>query len=190
MKDPISRMAEFLAGHVEWVRHKQFADEFLADVDACARVVRGLARGPAEQKYLGPCGAAVVDWGEGCETSDVGTCDGDVYAYRGARVGRCKTCGAEVATSEREAWLDGQVREHNYRDIEIARAYNVNVKTMRTWHARGQLLAHGEDRDGRPLFNVGETLDMFRALAVRRAEDEAKRARRAATKAEESEDAA
>jgi hypothetical protein len=174
--DPIVTLARWLDGHLEWMRHRQEADEFLRDVGECARIVRGLARGPAEQKYLGPCGALLLI--EGVEGP--WPCEGDVYGIRGASRARCRDCGAEVAQEDREAWLDGEVRSHAFRAVHIADAYGVNVNTIRTWHARGLLTAHGEDRDGRPLFNVGEVLDMFRDLAVRRAEGQAKRARRAA----------
>jgi hypothetical protein len=201
MTDPIAKLATWLAGHVEWMRHRQEADEFLSAVDACLRVVRGLARGPSEQKYLGPCGGCCATcgctpgWhvggnaatsGHRCE-GDFGssTCDGDVYAYRGAKVGRCRTCGAEVATSEREAWLDAEVRAHAFRDREIADAYGVNVKTIRTWVTRGHLVPHGHDADGRPLLNVGDVLDLAAADAARRETDRAKRARRRDTKTEE-----
>jgi hypothetical protein len=206
MTDPIAKLATRLAGHVEWMRHRQEADEFLSAVDACLRVVRGLARGPSEQKYLGPCGAEPPHdtlcfdkvghphdnececWCHDLHDPQVmanRTCDGDVYAYRGAKVGRCRTCGAEVATSEREAWLDAEVRAHAFRDREIADAYGVNVKTIRTWVLRGHLVPHGHDADGRPLLNVGDVLDLAAADAARRETDRAKRARRRDTKTEE-----
>ena len=193
--DPIARFATWLGGHVEWMRHRQEADEFLAAVDSCLRVVRSIARGPAEQKYLGPCGADrkhadlcgetvcyeddftlnCTCW---CHTDEPSTCEGDVYAYRGSRVGRCRTCGAEVATGDREAWLDGEVRSHAFRAAQIAEAYGVNANTIRSWAARGQLVPHGHDPEDRPLFNVGEVLDLAAADAARRATEQAKRARR------------
>jgi hypothetical protein len=66
-------------------------------------------------------------------------CVGDVYGYHGAKTGRCKACGAEVATSEREAWLNGEVREHAFEARDIAEAHRLNVKTIRTWANRGAL---------------------------------------------------
>jgi hypothetical protein len=205
MTDPIAKLATWLAGHVEWLRHRQEADEFLSAVDACLRVVRGLARGPSEQKYLGPCGAdccatcgCTPGWHVGgkcrngqrqphrCEGDfDLVECAGDVYAHRGANTGRCKSCGVDHATSEREAWLDAEVRAHAFRDREIADAYGVNVKTIRTWVTRGHLVPHGHDADGRPLLNVGDVLDLAAADAARRETDRAKRARRRDTKTEE-----
>jgi hypothetical protein len=106
------------------------------------------------------------------------TCDGDVYARDGAPVGRCRTCGAEVSTAERRAWLDGEVRARAFRAAEIAQAYDINVNTIRTWAGRDRLTAHGYDRDGRPLYNVGEVLDLAAADAARRETARAERARR------------
>jgi hypothetical protein len=76
-------------------------------------------------------------------------------------------------------------RAHAFRDREIADAYGVNVKTIRTWVTRGHLVPHGHDADGRPLLNVGDVLDLAAADAARRETDRAKRARRRDTKTEE-----
>lgn len=149
MTDPIVAAAEFLAGQIEYARHQVWADEFLTDVEACLRIVRSVARGPAEQRYLGPCGA------ERCPECGIGdhdcieheslsgpyvatvfaTCDGDVYAREGAQRGRCTTCGAEVAADERRAWLDEQVRASDqvYTAKDIGYALSLNAKTIRAW---------------------------------------------------------
>jgi hypothetical protein len=176
MTDPIISLAEFLAGHLEWVRHKPFADEFMADIDACWRVVRSLATGPASQRYLGPCGAFQVDDTESGYEGPA--CPGDIYAREGAQHGACRTCGATVGVDDRRAWLDAEVRSHAFRAVEIAQAYGVNVNTIRSWASRGQLVPHGHDSDERPLFNVGDVLDLAAADAARRATEQAKRARR------------
>lgn len=210
--DYLIRAARYLAAHLEWMRHRPEADEFMTDVDACARVMRGLARGPAEQRYLGPCEAevppSVADGrclegvpaqaedgkvvhsliGEPCRA--YGECEGDVYGHMGGHMGTCRTCGAHVNQDERRAWLDAEVRGWAYRAAEIAEAYGVNVKTIRSWAGRGQLVAHGHDAQERPLYNLGEVLDLAAGDAARREEARATRARRAAAKAAESEEAA
>lgn len=168
--DPIEGIAVKLGNHMEWLRHQRFADEFLTDVEAAARVVRGLARGRAEQRYLGPCGAEGT-WPGGCPAMCAchdgpgrrcdellncttvgcahrgewaGTCEGDVYAIvhsdgTTARSGRCKTCEAEVETSERRVWLDAEVRQYAYRAAQIADAYGLSDDTIRSWASRGKL---------------------------------------------------
>lgn len=210
-------VAEWLAGHTEWIRHRKECEEFLSDVELCHRVVRSLVRGPSEQKFLGPCGAEIVlvgvtivqDGNETYHPTYPATCDGDVYAYRGAKKGRCKACGAEVATSEREAWLDGEVRQRAFTAKDIADAFPINIKTIRSWatprpeirdregkkilqYARPAVLfPHGHDRDGRPMYLLGEVLNLAASAAARRATEQAKRARRAADRqAADSEDAA
>lgn len=178
--DTIPHAARFLAEHLEWFRHREFAGEFLTDVDACLRAVRGIARGSSERRYLGPCGADVVRAdivGDQWE-SELVICDGDVYGWPGATTGTCRTCGAQVDQSERRAWLDDEVRRHAFRASEIAGAYGINVNTIRSWAARGLLLEHGRDRDDRPLYGVGDVLDLAAAAAARREENRARRARR------------
>jgi len=234
--DQIVLWARWLAGHVDWMRKTDDAERFLIEVDECARAMWSVVRGPAEQKYLGPCGAVLSATAMPCpdecscqsgprtalsaacagcwcltachptvQTGAEGEiCDGDVRAYDGAKVGRCRACGAEVATSEREDWLDGEVRQHAFRAAHIADAYDLNVNTIRSWatareelrdregrvtqYARpARLLAHDHDFEGRPRYLVGDVLDLAAAEAARRATEQAKRARRAAVKAAECE---
>jgi hypothetical protein len=202
--DLLVAASEWLQGHLEWLRHRQEVSEALSGIEACARVVRGLARGPREQKYLGPCGAEIcasTHQGRTCtlahdasqgltwHTARDGeswsawvepptrTCEGDVYGPAGGNKGSCRTCGAQVDQAERRAWLDDQVRDKAFRAAHIADAYGINVKTIRSWADRGHLLEHGKDRDERPLYLVGDVLDLAALAAARRAENEARKAR-------------
>ena len=167
-------VAGWLAGHLDWLAHRPEAGEAFADFTACARALRGVVRGPAEQRFIGPCEA----------------CDGDVYVRDGADTGRCKNCGHEVDRADREQWLDEVRREWLFTAKDIADAYGLNVKTIRSWADRGHLIARGADRDGRPLYNVGDVLDLAAGDAARRETMRADRARRAAARAAESEQVA
>lgn len=181
--DPIATSARFLADHVEWMRHRPEADEFLAAIDAASRLMTNLIDGAPPQVYLGPCGEPaqieVTAFSDlpGRVFVDGQPCDGDVYARQHASVGRCRTCSAEVDADARRQWLDDEVRSRTFRAVHIADAYSINVNTIRSWYARGRLTAHGHE-DGKPLFNVGDVLDLAAADAKRRAENEAKKARR------------
>ena len=186
--DPIVTAAHWLVDHLEWMRHRADADEFLTDVDACTRVVRGIARGPVDQRYLGPCGALILpesDEDPSGVVPDTTECPGDVYGPQGGSTGSCRTCGAQVSQDERRAWLDAEVRERAYRASEIEDAYGVRAHTIRMWVARGLIGEHGRDVRGRPLYLLGEVLDFAAAMAKRRAENEAKRMRREAAQAAE-----
>jgi hypothetical protein len=192
-EDPIVVIAERLMQHLEWFRHRAEIDEFLTDVDAAARVMRGLVRGPAEQRYLGPCGAPQIaiepdvaaKYGIPPANAALGLapCDGDVYGRAGGDKGTCRTCGASVDQGERRAWLDGEVRSHAYTAVEIADAYPIKANTIRQWLSRGLLTTHGE-LGGRPLMLLGEVLDLAAGDAARREEARATRARRTAARAE------
>lgn len=223
--DPVEGLTTKLGNHVEWMRHRPEVDEFLVDVEAAARVIRGLARGPREQRYLGPCGAPVVaaeaeaeggcpvncachngphyacDEPGGCGSAGCGrsrttgeTCEGDVYGAAGAAEGRCRTCGAVVDQSERRVWLDEQVADKAFRLSHIADAYGLKLKTLRDWAADrpevrapngvvvrsakpAKLRVHGTDRHGKQLFLVGDVLELARAAALKRAQNEARRDR-------------
>lgn len=137
--DPIVQAARYLAANVEWLRHRPEVDEAYAAIEACARVVQGIVRGAAEQKYLGPCGAKVTWDDDDNELPRETPCEGDVYAHPGSAHGVCRACKARWATQARRAWLDGQVREKAFRAAHIADAYGIPVKTIRSWAERGQL---------------------------------------------------
>lgn len=196
MTDDLTTASRFLAGNMEWARHWRFADELLADIQAAHRVMTGLIDGAPPRHYLGPCGAA--DLTNVAPTADADpvwregqTCEGDVYAREGASNGRCRTCGAEVSVQDRRAWLDETVRGHAFRAKHLADAFRINVNTIRSWHLRGKLwpapnpdvfqpsrvedLWYDADK---PLFLVGEVLELARQDAERRAANEAKRAQR------------
>lgn len=190
MTDPIAVAARFLAdpSHLEWMRHRppDQVCEFLEDVESCWRAVVGIARGPAERTYLGPCGAEVSFCSAGavcqrpnCPACNTGiACDGDMRAYPGATTGRCDRCGATVPVAERREWLDALVGEYNYRAKWLADAFGISVNTIRSWALRGQLAAHGHDEDGHPLYNAAEVRELDRQAKERKAEREARRQRR------------
>lgn len=170
MTDPIVLAARFLADHVEWMRHRP-ADqvrEFLEDIDACHRTVLGIAKGPQDRRYLGPCGAELPTM-EGRNPEE---CDGEVYARAHADTGHCQACGAGYPVKERREWLDGLVGEYNYQAKWLADAFGISVDTIRSWARRGKLAAHGHDQDGYPLYNAAEVKELDRQARERKAERE------------------
>lgn len=198
-EDPIAEAAHWLAEHCEWMRHRPEVDEFLTDVDAAARVMRGLVRDGEPLKYLGPCGASLVaEFAEG--SSDTERCEGDVLGRPGAGDARCRSCGAKHDQGERLAWISTEIRHHAVRAVQAAALTRVNVNTIRSWaFGRAERTAEngvvlqkaqepklhpsGQDEAGRPLYLVGDVMD----VAERERE---KRERRAAARADQTEGAA
>lgn len=205
--DPLIAAAKFLSGQVEWLRHafdgpEPYAVRAYDEIAVCAGRIRGLVNGRSEQRFLGPCGAKVTWDDEGAEVERESPCEGDVFAYIDAKEGGCRECGARWATAERKDRLDGKVREYAFLASELADAYGINVKTIRTWANRGVLKTYwrteggivadwaeppeGETRER--LHYVGDVLDLAAADAARREGERAKRARRAAVKAAETDE--
>jgi len=146
--DPIAASVRFLlstpAGssrsNLEWLRHQRDVTDWLPGIERCAQVMRSVVAGPRDHEYLGPCGAPTDEdvsvWDgerEWTMFEEGPPCPGDIYAPRGASVGRCRDCGAEVASEDRRAWLDAQIRSEAFTALEIARAYDIPVKTIRSW---------------------------------------------------------
>lgn len=134
--DVIVAAAQWLPGHLEWLRHRREVAEALPTIAAAARVVTGIVNGPAAQKFLGPCRSTVTWDDDDNEVERDQPCTGDVYGHPDAKHGTCRTCGARWATDKRTAWLDGEVRGYAFRASEIANAYGVNVNSIRTWSTR------------------------------------------------------
>jgi hypothetical protein len=163
--DPLIAAAQFLVTQLPWLAHATdehggpYAASVFAEIRDCASRMRAVVEGPADRRYLGPCGAT---WPESdpaggpdaeCTCGREGQaavfhlacpvmeayvaartpCEGNVYARYGAPAGYCQTCGAQVNTDERRKWLDSEVRSRAFTAKDIADAYDINVKTIRSW---------------------------------------------------------
>jgi hypothetical protein len=144
MTDPLIAAARFLAAQLPWLAHARteqggpYAADVFAEIRDCASRLRGLVEGPADRRYLGPCGAGVeveADDEFGDTMLLTVTCDGDVYGVAGAHTGRCRTCGAKYEQADRRIWLDEQVSGSDlaWTARGIADALSINVKTVRAW---------------------------------------------------------
>lgn len=218
--DPMIAAARFLGTQLEWLRHavdgaEPYAIRAFHEIGQCAGRLRGLVNGPSEQRYLGPCGSTVAWDDDGTEIERDAPCTGDVFVPLGGEKGTCKACKARWNTTDRQAWLNGEVRSWAFRPSEIDDAYGVNENTIRSWARRTNretgefllasywrteagLVTPWENTDdpaeikarGPRLHYVGDVLDLAAADKARLAGEQAKRARRAAARAEGSEDAA
>jgi hypothetical protein len=165
--DPVALAARALSGHLEWVRHKPWADEFLDDVVTAARRLAGIINGPTPGRYAGPC-SVVDDEGQ--------TCGEDVTARPGSNVGTCRACGAEYDVDEQQAWMRRQIEDQLARSVVIAGVllqlgFPIGYSTIASYAKKGQLIAHGQEvgHDGKehPLYRIGDVLDLRMATRTK-----------------------
>jgi hypothetical protein len=196
--DPLIAAAQFLVTQLPWLAHATdehggpYAASVFAEIRDCASRMRATVEGPADRRYLGPCGAPITEidqiideYGEDPATGLMASrCDGAVWGRNGAATGRCNTCKAEYQRAERQDWIDTLRRDWLYRASEIEEAYpQIKADTIRQWLHRGLLVSHGTYAGG-PLFKVGEVLDLAAADKARREEIRAERDRRRAKRDE------
>ncbi|MEV7006836.1 hypothetical protein [Streptosporangium sp. NPDC051022] len=131
-------------------------EEAVDELVAAVRQARRAIDRPAGTWYAGPCG--------------VEDCTADLYARHGARTIRCHTCQATHDADDRETWLLDQVADVLGTAAEIARALSgftpgLTSAKVRGLAHRGRILARGETELGRPLYRVGDVLDIVSASA-------------------------
>jgi hypothetical protein len=141
-------------------------DEITAIVGAVERMVDRRA----DRAYLGTCGEWIDD-GDG--EFDCHQCNGQLYARPNAPTVTCRVCGTRFDVANRRAWMLTDAEDQLLTAIDCARALAglgnaVSVDTIRTWSHRGRIAPHGHTTAGRPLYRVGDVLDlMARAESTR-----------------------
>lgn len=185
--DPVVVAAHWLTGQLDWLRHRAEVGEALDDMATAARRVAGITSGRHPGRYAGPCSALVDDPSVpcpvdcdchlgphhacsepgGCGSSGCGRrqCGQDVTARPGAKYGRCKACGAEYDVDEQQAWMRGEIEGYLARPVEIAGmllrlGFPIGYSTIAAYVAKRQLVAHGNDEQGRPLYLIGDVINL------------------------------
>jgi hypothetical protein len=155
--------ARFLGDRLNWIRHHQEAAKCFGDLSDAARELERLVGRPRDHWYAGACWA---DLGELDEAGDPLRCPQELYAPKGARTVRCRFCGAEHDADARRQWLLDQVKDQLLHAEWIARALmgfgleQVTSSRIRGYAHRGRLAEHGHDQAGRPMYRVGDVLDL------------------------------
>lgn len=173
----------WLAQHVDDLRHIPEAAAILTAAqtlrDDCRRMVDNLGK-----RWAGPCTARVVKRqleihvdGEtitaavGPELSEPRECGADLRTRPGAKTITCPDCGAMYDPIERAQWIIGKSADHHAGTRFIANAltdagWPVRENTIAQWARRGKLYAWRDDEQGRPLYRVGDVLDLVKAARV------------------------
>jgi hypothetical protein len=131
--------ARWLTTQCEWVRHRPAVARFVSEIEACARVIRGIAEPGGQHRVI------------------VGMCDcgKTLYAPAGRQVVTCKDCELTWAVNESRDALRGHLDQQLVTAAEAAHLAGfldtdrsaVQIrKLVNKWAERGQLAKHGDIR--------------------------------------------
>lgn len=148
-------MARWLRSWVPWLRMHPAAAEFVAEMDEAVGKARWVVDSTRERVFVGVC------------------CGARVYAPTGRPTTGCPACGASFDVAEQRGLMVDALTDQLAHAGLIGRALEslgvqVTPDAIRKWAERGRLLAHGRDEKNRPLYRVGDVIDLAAQAAERR----------------------
>lgn len=132
-----------LLANVNWVASQDLAVRFVDDLTTWHRTSLALVDLEPDRWYAGPCPG----------------CGRDQYVKRSLTHILC-TCGELTDVAQRRELLMSKVADHL--------ATPVTPSQIRGWVHRGRLVAKGRNRDRRPLYRIGDVLDLALGRGVAR----------------------
>lgn len=146
----------YIAGNVTHLAHHEAAVDAFDELEhICALVDIAIDSRPP-QVYAGPCEV----------------CRRDLYAKEGAAEVECKLCHLTYQMEDRRDYLLNAVGDQLANAATIAGAVtnlgeDVTPEDIRKWAERGRLMAKGKDHRGRPLYRVGDVLELRKTMQRR-----------------------
>lgn len=181
-------LARWMHGRLDRLVQHPLAVELANDIAGLVYALRrGIDLGP-ELLFAGPCGGTITDDdGERpCVELDPSDPKGqrlrptELYAVAGKPVLTCRRCRTRYDVEERRVWLLAEaqgVLAHAELIGRAAPALGVDITpaAVRGYADRGRIVPHGTDVQGRPLYRLGDVIDVARDVLARRAEQVEKR---------------
>lgn len=155
-------VAEWLLRNLNTLRHHPEANTAHDEItDAIFEARRAVDR-PIERIFAGPCGEPIKD-ADGEPTAVM--CTEDLYGAPGKPMAVCK-CGARHAMSERRKWmLDCLEDQVAHSGLLSGLVTNLGVpiasSTIRKYASAGRIKVISVDSNRRPLYRIGDVLDVF-----------------------------
>lgn len=144
------------AAHSRWLlRHlrvllgRHNAPDAVEQLTTAIRQARHVIDRPLDQVYAGPCNV----------------CDRDMYAQPGESYVTC-VCRAGYGVRARREWMLAEVEEMRLSAVDVARALTsldrpIKPALLATWVQRGRLVPVGTDAHGKPLYRVGDVMELM-----------------------------
>jgi hypothetical protein len=177
-RDVVAAAGWLLARSSRVAQHPQAA-AIERDVRNVVAQLRRAVDRPPDRWFMGPCDT------DGCVeehllvrddgTSRVERRPTELYAEPGAETVRCPRCNAEYSIDARRAWLLAAAEDQLAHAELIGRAapalgIDITPSMIRNYADRGRIVAKSTDLQGRPLYRVGDVIQVARDVLARRAE--------------------
>lgn len=168
-------LAAWLLGRLHTLQHRPGSTrEELAVLRRLVARGRSIIDREVERRYLGQCWTPLRDEDGNLiiAAGEQAFCYADVYARPHDRKVACPSCGAiHVVDKRRENLLD-LARPRLERAADVSRALTsldnpVTAERIRQWARRGRLHPAGRATDGKPLYRIGDVIDLLTADAQR-----------------------
>lgn len=180
-------LAAWMLHRLPQVRQHPAAEQLVDEIVIAVRAVEHAVDRPSERWYAGPCGGRHVTVDDDTSTELEVDCDAELYAAPGAEHITCRQCGTNWDVADRRKWLLAEAEDALAYAELIAQALSalgqpLKGDRVRKWVERQRLVAHGTDLQGRPLYRVGDVIDLLTEdarLAEKRAAKQAEREERA-----------
>lgn len=153
----IPTLAGHLLARLDTIRHTERASATLDTLDRVVKAARRAIDRPTDLVYGGPCDE----------------CQADLYAHGTATHFTCPSCGTVYGFEARREWLLHATTDSLLTATEASRVLaglvgrSLSPNTIRTWANTGRLANHGHDGN-RPLYRVGDLVELARTTPVRR----------------------
>lgn len=147
--DDLAAMAGWLSScHGALIRHPA-AEEAHGEITEAVRQAERAIDARAERWYAGPC-----------------QCGEDLYARPGAALVTCHACAEQYDVAERRSYLLAAAEDTLAGATLIAQALTslgqpVTPDRMWKWAERGRIVKRGTDLRGKPLYRVGDVIDLL-----------------------------
>ncbi len=159
--DTIESMGAWLLKRIKSLLRQPAIEEAVDEITDAVRAAWRVVDRPADSLFAGKCA----------------TCQAGLYARAGAVRVRCRECGTGYDVAAQWEAMRAQIEDQLLYSVvmgAVLRQLGVRVSdsTIRYWAQKGRIVAHGTDRSGRPIYRVGDVLDVALGVKQVQADDE------------------
>lgn len=170
--DTWTGMTAYLLAALPAFRHRPEVQACADDLDRATKQAEEVMDRRPEQTFYGPCGSVEYEDGQPAPGSE--PCPADLYGDADATEIVCEVCAAEHKVSDVREWLIKAAQDRLATAAELSKFLTLygeplTAERIRKWAERGQLVAHGKNAAGSPLYRVSEAVQRLTEQQHKRA---------------------